>query len=120
MTDYKKWLLAKRGGASTVNADKPTTKPVDKQLSTGRQRRQNTSAVRAKIRSCETELETLGAQKQAIETKMSAPGFYDPSNAHNIAALGAELARIDAQLSAVEEAWLLHQEELEQVTQLGA
>ena len=120
MTDYKKWLLAKRGGASTVNADKPTKKPVDKQLSTGRQRRQNTSAVRAKIRSCETELETLVAQKQAIETKMSASGFYDPSNAHNIAALGAELARIDAQLSAVEEAWLIHQEELEQVTQLGA
>ena len=120
MTDYKKWLLAKRSGASTVKADKPTTKPVDKQLSTGRQRRQNTSAVRAKIRSCETELETLGAQKQAIETKMSAPGFYDPSNAHNIAALGAELGRIDAQLVAVEEAWLLHQEELEQVTQLGA
>ena len=51
---------------------------------------------------------------------MSTPEFYDPSNAHNIAALGAELARIDAQLSAVEEAWLLHQEELEQVTQLGA
>ena len=120
MTDYKKWLLAKRGGAGTVNAGKPTTKPVDKQLSTSRQRRQNTSAVRAKIRSCETELETLGAQKQAIETKMSAPGFYDPSNAHNIATLGAELARIDAQLSAVEEAWLLHQEDLEQVTQLGA
>ena len=120
MMDYKKWLLAKRGGASTVKADKPTTKPVDKQLSTGRQRRQNTSAVRAKIRSCETELETLGAQKQAIETKMSAPGFYDPTNAHNIAALGAELAHIDAQLTAVEEAWLLHQEELEQVYQLGA
>ena len=120
MTDYKKWLLAKRGGASTVNANKPTTKPVDKQLSTGRQRRQNTSAVRAKIRSCETELETLGAQKQAIETKMFAPGFYDPSNAHNIAALGAELARIDAQLTAVEQAWLIHQEELEQVNQLGA
>ena len=120
MMDYKKWLLAKRGGASTVKADKPTKKPVDKQLSTGRQRRQNTSAVRAKIRSCETELDTLGAQKQAIETKMASPGFYDPSNAHNIAALGAELARIDAQLSAVEEAWLLHQEELEQVYQLGA
>ena len=120
MADYKKWLLAKRGGASTVNADKPSTKLVDKQLSTGRQRRQNTSAVRAKIRSCETELETLGAQKQAIETKMSAPGFYDPSNAFNIAALDAELARIDAQLSAIEEAWLIHQEELEQVTQSGA
>ena len=120
MMDYKKWLLAKRGGASTVNANKPTTKPVDKQLSTGRQRRQNTSAVRAKIRSCEIELETLGAKKQSIETKMSAPGFYDPTNAHNIAALGAELAHIDAQLTAVEEAWLLHQEELEQVYQLGA
>ena len=51
---------------------------------------------------------------------MYASGFYEPSNAHNIAALGAELARIDAQLSAVEEAWLLYQEELEQVTHLGA
>ena len=120
MTDYKKWLLAKRGGASNVNANKARTKPVDKKLSTGRQRRQNTSAVRAKIRRCETELETLGAQKQTIETKMSSPEFYDPSNAFNIAALIDELSSIDAQLNVVEEAWLLYQEELEQVTQLGA
>lgn len=116
MTENKKWLLAKRGGGSKVNANKPMTKPVDKQLSTGRQRRQNTSAVRAKIRSCETELATLGGQKQNIETKMALPGFYDPSNARNIVALIAELASIEAQLSAVEELFLLYQEELEQVT----
>ena len=81
MTDYQKWLLAKRGAASTASADKPTTKPTDKQLSTGRQRRQNTSALRAKIRSCEKQLDALSAQKRAIETKMAAPGFYDQSNA---------------------------------------
>ena len=120
MMDYKKWLLAKRGGAGTVNANKAMTKSVDKQLSAGRQRRQNSSAVRAKIRSCETELETLSALKQIIETKMASPEFYDPSNARNIAALINELASINAKLSAVEEAWLLYQEELEQVTKLGA
>ena len=76
--------------------------------------------MRAKIRSCEADLETLGAQKQAIETKMASPKFYDPSNAHNIGALSAELASIVGQLRAAEEAWLLHQEELEQMTQLGA
>ena len=88
--------VGKTGGASTANANKPMTKPVDKQLSTGRQRRQNTSAVRAKIRSCGTELAIQGAQKQNIETKMALSGFYNLYNARNIAALIAELASIDA------------------------
>ena len=48
-----------------ANACEPTAKPVYKQLSADRQRRQNTSAVRAKIQGCETRSETLGAQKQA-------------------------------------------------------
>ena len=120
MTDYQKWLLAKRGAASMVSADKRETKPTDKQLSTGRQRRQNTSALRSKIRSYEKQLDALSAQKRAIETKMAAPGFYDQSNADNIAAQSAALASIDVQLNEVEEAWLHHQEELEQVTQSGA
>ena len=51
---------------------------------------------------------------------MAGPGFYDPSNASNIAILRAELASIGTQLSEVEEAWFLHQEELEQVTKSGA
>jgi hypothetical protein len=51
---------------------------------------------------------------------MAAPGFYHQSNADNIAAQSAALASIDAQLIEVEEAWLHHQEELEQLTQSGA
>ena len=99
-----------------ANACEPTAKPVYKQLSADRQRRQNTSAVRAKIRGCETRSETLGAQKQAVERKMASPGFYNPSNVDSIAAVSAELASINAQLSKVEETWLSYQEELEQVT----
>ena len=110
VTDCKKWLLAKRA-VPHVNADKPTTKPVDKQLSTRRYKNQRC----AKIRSCEKDLETL-VRKTSHETKCP-PGFYDPSM-RNIAALG-ETCPHRRQLSAVEEAWLLHQEELEQVTQLG-
>ena len=47
---------------------------------------------------------------------MASPGFCNPSNVDNIAAVSAELASINAQLSKVEEAWLSYQEELEQVT----
>ena len=120
MTDYQKWLLAKRGSASMASIDKQETKPTGKQLSTGRQRRQNTSALRSKIRSCEKQLDALAAQKRAIETTMAAPGFYDQSNADNIATQSAALASINVQLNEVEEAWLHHQEELEQMTQSGA
>ena len=48
---------------------------------------------------------------------MATPGFYDQSNANNIAAQSAALASIDVLLNEVEEAWLHHQEELEKVTQ---
>ena len=59
-------------------------------------------------------------QKRAIETKMAEPGFYDQANADNIGAQSAALASIELQLNEVEEAWLHHQEELEQVTRSGA
>ena len=51
---------------------------------------------------------------------MAAPGFYDQSNADYIVMQSAALASIDVQLNEVEEAWLYHQEELEQVNQSGA
>nr|ALS56261.1 putative glycosyl transferase family 1 protein [uncultured bacterium EIL4H10] len=120
MTDYQRWLLAKRGSASLASAEKRETKPIDKRLSTGRQRRQNTSALRSKIHSYEKQIDALYAQKRAIETKMATPGFYDQSNADNIAAQSAALVSLDVQLNEVEAAWLQHQEELEQVTQSGA
>ena len=120
MTDYQKWLLAKRSAVSIASTEKREKKPTDKQLSTGRRRRQDTIALRSKIRSYEKQLDALSAQKQAIEAKMAAPGFYDQSNADYIVKQSAALASIDMQLNEVEEAWLYHQEELEQVNQSGA
>ena len=89
-------------------------------LSTGRRRRQNISVLRSKIRRCEKQLDALLAQKRAIETKIATPGFYAQSNADNIAAQSAALACINMRLNEVEEAWLHHQEELEQFTQSSA
>ena len=120
ITDYQKWLLAKRGAPSTTSASNQKTKQTDKQLSTGPQRRQNASALRSKIRSYEEQVDALLAQKHAIETKMATPGFYDQSNVDKIVAQSAVLASIDTQLNEVEEAWLHHQEELEQMIRLGA
>ncbi|MDB2528926.1 ABC transporter ATP-binding protein, partial [Alphaproteobacteria bacterium] len=65
--------------------------------------------------SCEKQIETLNAEKQQIERQMAAPDFYHQSNSEAIAELSRQLAGIEAQLAAVEEAWLQHQEELEQL-----
>ena len=43
MTDYKKRLLAKRSESCAITKNQEK-KPTDKQLSTGRQRRQSTNA----------------------------------------------------------------------------
>ena len=48
---------------------------------------------------------------------MTKPEFYKQSSKKNIAELSSQLADIDAKLAAVEDAWLQHQEELEQFTQ---
>ena len=45
---------------------------------------------------------------------MATSDFYHQSNSKAIAELGSQLASIEAQLASVEEAWLQHQEELEQ------
>ena len=114
MADYQKWLMAKRGGASSsAKTSQRADEPADKQQSSGRQRRQNTSALRSKIRSCEKQIETLNAEKQQIERQMAAPDFYHQSNSEAIAELSRQLAGIEVRLAAFEEAWLRHQEELE-------
>jgi hypothetical protein len=56
-------------------AKKLAKKIPDKQLSIGRQRRQNIRVLRKKVRSCEKRLDTFSAQKSSIEIKMTAPGF---------------------------------------------
>ena len=51
---------------------------------------------------------------------MTATGFYDQSNASDIALQVAEVESIDFQVKWVEEVCLQHQEELEQMNQSGA
>ena len=96
--DYQKLLLTKRGAASVASEDRRKAKPAEKQLST---RRQNTSAPRSKIRSCEKQLDALSAQKRDIQAKMSTPGFDDQSNVGDIAAQSAALASVDAQFDEI-------------------
>ena len=68
------------------------------------------------MRSCEKRLDTFSAQKSAIEIKMTAPGFYNQSNASDFAVQMAEVESIDFQLKYVEEVCWQHQEELEQMS----
>ena len=72
------------------------------------------------MRICEKRLDTFSAQKSAIEITMTALGFYDQSNACDIALQVAEVESIDFRVNWVEEVCLQHQEELEQMNQSGA
>ena len=51
---------------------------------------------------------------------MAAPGFFDQSNASDIAVQGAAIESIEFQQKSVEEACLQYQEGLEQINRLGA
>ena len=51
---------------------------------------------------------------------MAATGFYDQSNASDIAVQGAEVESIDFQLKWLKRVCFQHQEELEQMNQSGA
>jgi len=122
MADYRKWLLSQRVAfkAASYLKSNCTVSSSDKKHRSGRQRRQSASVLRSKIRTCEKQLETLAAQKQLIETEMTMPGFFDQSNKESVATLNSRLVRIDAKISAVEDAWLEYQEELEQFTSKSA
>ena len=115
MADYQRQLLARRSGPSIASSDKSTAtgEPAPRPMSSGREKRQATSPLRAKIKACERDMARLADEKATIEAAMAAPGFYDGDNADVMQATARKLAATTAALAAAESEWLAAEEALE-------
>jgi len=114
MTDYQRQLLARRGVGNTASArEKPSPSGLgDKSHLSGRDRRQNTSKLRARVKSCESTMIKLTTEKEKIVEQMAHPQFYDIGNTEKISQLSADLVNIGAALVLAEKDWLAAEEAL--------
>ena len=115
IADYQRQLLTGRAVVGSVNEREKIRpqKAGTKSQSPGRERRQNTSKLRAKVKSSQEVVVMLTNEKKQIEGDMAKPGFYDSGNAETIAQFSIKLAKIDADLLSAEQDWLAAEEALD-------
>ena len=119
MEDYRRQLLQQRGGKGKTADGQPQDHSADDKTGdrpvralSGKERRANTAGVRSAITRNEKEMDSLARKKDALETEMSAPHFFDAANSARSAAAGRELAALNDAIEAAEETWLELQEQL--------
>ena len=120
MADYQRQLLARRGVGNTASEREkiaPSGLGRRSQIS-GRNRRQDSSKFRARVKSCEKTLVKLTAEKEKIVDQMAQPQFYDSGNAEKISQLSAYLANVEAALVIAEKDWLAAEEAFDAVPTL--
>jgi len=117
MAEYQRQLLAGRSGPSIASSENipGASQSTPRPISSGREKRQVTSPLRAKIKACERDMARLAGEKAKIEAAMAAPGFYDGDNAEVMQATASKLAATIAALTAAESEWLAAEEALETV-----
>ena len=114
MADYQRQLLARGGVGNTANDGGKTPPPKldGKSQHSGYDRRQNTSKLRERVKSCEKKMVKLAAEKEKIVAQMAHPKFYDSGNAEKISQLSVGLVNVDAALVIAEKDWLAAEEAL--------
>lgn len=119
MNDYKRLLLSHRGAAS--KADRLEQKAASEGVSqrgsqralSGKERRRNSSHIRAAITKAEKMMASLEAEKSRFEAEMASPGFYDAANSNRAKKIGQRMNEITGELVTAEEHWIEAQSELE-------
>ncbi|MBI2961341.1 MAG: ATP-binding cassette domain-containing protein [Betaproteobacteria bacterium] len=125
LDDYRDWLfrtkLAPANGAALAGASADRAEPrVDRREQRRRdaEERQRQSAARkpleSRIKRIEEQLAKLGAQKAAIDTRLSDSAIYAEENKEALKALILEQAYLARELARIEGEWLELQELLEQ------
>jgi ATP-binding cassette subfamily F protein 3 len=111
------------GAAAEANGSSPPTRESAAEQKERKrleaERRQRLSPLRAKVTKCETEIESLSAQAQALERRLGAPELYLPAGRAELDRLLAQQADVGRRLAAAEESWLEASERLEQEMQAG-
>jgi ATP-binding cassette subfamily F protein 3 len=108
LDDYRALLVERARPAAKAGA---VTRKDDR-----RERAETRAAlapIRQKARDAEKRLAVLAAERARIETKLADPALYAPGRTGEITAANARLGAIAKEAAAVEEVWLLAEEELE-------
>ncbi|MBN6064350.1 ABC transporter ATP-binding protein [Aggregatibacter actinomycetemcomitans] len=120
--DYQKWLneqsaqptIAKAQNAPAENENSAANRKEQKRKEA--ELRQQLAPLRKQAAQLENQMETLGAQLQQIETALADPNVYDAEMKAKLTALLNDQVQTKKQLEEVEAAWLVLQEDMENIT----
>ncbi|ANU81496.1 ABC transporter ATP-binding protein [Aggregatibacter actinomycetemcomitans] len=120
--DYQKWLNEQNAQPTITKAQ---TAPVENENSAANRKeqkrkeaelRQQLAPLRKQATQLENQMEKLGAQLQHIETALADPKVYDAEMKAKLTALLNDQVQTKKQLEEVEAAWLVLQEDMENIT----
>lgn len=120
--DYQKWLNEQNAQPTITKAQ---TAPVENENSAANRKeqkrkeaelRQQLAPLRKQATQLENQMEKLGAQLQHIETALADPNVYDAEMKAKLTALLNDQVQTKKQLEEVEAAWLVLQEDMENIT----
>ena len=117
MDEYGAWLAARRANARPRSGAEAASRKDQKRAEA--EQRQARAASRKplekRVRTLEGDMEKLGAEKARLEAQLASPEFYGGADQTVVAATLREQGRIATKLEAVEAEWLSLQEELERL-----
>ena len=127
LDDYQKWLSSEASQATAQQAQSAVVFEkvfVEHSAQNRKQQkrkeaelRQQTAPLRKKIAQLESQMETLSAQLAEIEQQLGESEIYQAENKTKLTALLAEQVARKKDLDETEAAWLMAQEELEQLSE---
>ncbi len=120
LDDYPRWLMDNRA----ENREKTTSEGEQREHSASSrkdQKRQEAEhrrllqPLRNKLKKLERQVEQLTQQQKELEHELARPEIYEETNKARLRQLLADKTKLDKSLAETEEAWLLAEEEMEQI-----
>ncbi len=115
LDDYPRWLASQRREVDAVGAAGGASGVLEKKnrKREAAERRQQLAPLRRRATELEQLLERLHARQAALQQQLADPGLYEPARKAELQAAIQEKARLDAEVTAGENAWLEALETLE-------
>lgn len=122
--DYAGWLKQRQAQeAKALQQEQATLKPTEAPRSDKKQDRKEAAAERERLRpfkqklsQCEKQLDELHGKLTDLENQLADPQLYDAEQKQQLQQLLQQQAQYQQQLAAVEEAWMMASEALEEAS----
>jgi ATP-binding cassette subfamily F protein 3 len=118
LDDYAAWLAGRRaaGRPRAAAGEGATRKDQKRAEAAARQARaESRKPLEKRVRALDAAMQQLGAEKARLDAQLASPSFYGGSDQAQVTAALREQARVAAQLEQAENEWLDLQEQLEAI-----